>query len=59
MTSQKDNPQDWAEAINAIASRSNELQMTPKVFDFNVQSSPSGIQVGNREFVGVKPVELD
>ena len=37
----------------------NQVEMTPKLFQFNVQSSPSGIQVGTREFIGVEPVEID
>ena len=37
----------------------NQVEMTPKLFQFNVQSSPSGIQVDTREFIGVEPVEID
>ena len=37
----------------------NQVEMTPKLFQFNVQSAPLGIQVGTREFIGVEPVEID
>ena len=77
-TSRNDNPKDWEQAINTIASRcnayykeirkeaisrndaspamENQLELTPKVFQFKVQPSPSGIQVGQRTFRNVKPV---
>jgi len=36
-----------------------QLEMTPEVFEFRVQSAPAEISVGPRTFEGIEPVDVN
>ena len=46
-------------SIDVTAAMKKQLEMTPEVFEFRVQSAPAKISVGPRTFEGIEPVDVN